>query len=85
MGYIFKMVKLNINLNNNNMDILKKIVDTFENVFQSKKFWYAFAMFLFIPCSSSFGISEGEMANLIWVGTALIIAQGIADRKCYSK
>ena len=60
------------------MDILKKIVN-------SKKFWYAFAMFLFITCSSSFGISEGEMANLIWVGAALIIAQGIADRKCYSK
>ena len=79
------MVKLNINLNNNNMDILKKIVDTFENVFQSKKFWYAFAMFIFITCSNSFGITEGEMSNLIWVGTALIVAQGIADFKGCSK
>jgi hypothetical protein len=60
------------------MDILKNIVN-------SKKFWYAFGMFIFINCSSVFGISEGEMANLIWVGIALIIAQGIADRKCYSK
>tara|TARA_R100000664_G_scaffold9554_1_gene16027 strand:+ start:509 stop:712 length:204 start_codon:yes stop_codon:yes gene_type:complete len=67
------------------MDILKKIVDTFETVFQSKKFWYAFSMFIFITCSSSFGISEGEVANLINVGIALIVAQGIADRKCYSK
>ena len=67
------------------MDIFKKIVDTFEKVFQSKKFWYAYAMFLFITCSSSFGISVGEMANLIWVGAALIIAQGIADRKSCSK
>ena len=67
------------------MDILKKIVDTFEKVFQSKKFWYAFAMFLFITCSSSFGISEGEMANLIWVGIALIVAQGLADFKGCNK
>ena len=67
------------------MDIFKKIVDTFENVFQSKKFWYAFAMFIFVTCSSSFGISEGEMANLIWVGVALIVAQGVADRKSCGK
>ena len=60
------------------MDILKNIVN-------SKKFWYAFGMFIFINCSSVFGISEGEMANLIWVGAALIIAQGIADRKSCSK
>ena len=56
------------------MEILKKIVN-------SKKFWYAFGMFIFINCSSVFGISEGEMANLIWVGIALIIGQGIADCK----
>ena len=67
------------------MDIFKKIVDTFEKVFQSKKFWYAFAMFLFITCSSSFGISEGEMANLIWVGIALIVSQGLADFKGCNK
>jgi hypothetical protein len=42
-------------------------------------------MFIFINCSSMFGISEGEMANLIWVGIALIVAQGIADRKSCSK
>ena len=59
------------------MEILKKIVN-------SKKFWYAFGMFIFINCSSMFGISEGEMANLIWVGIALIVAQGIADRKSCS-
>lgn len=57
------------------MEILKKITN-------SKKFWYAVAMFIFITCSSSFGISEGEMANLIWVGIALIISQGIADKSC---
>tara|TARA_R100000750_G_C2340501_1_gene93994 strand:+ start:1329 stop:1511 length:183 start_codon:yes stop_codon:yes gene_type:complete len=56
------------------MDTLKKIIN-------SKKWWYAFAMFIFINCSSTFGISEGEMANLIWVGIALIVAQGIADCK----
>lgn len=60
------------------MEILKKIVN-------SKKWWYAVAMFIFINCSSTFGISEGEMANLIWVGIALIVAQGIADRKSCSK
>ena len=57
------------------MEILKKIVN-------SKKFWYAFGMFIFINCSSAFGISEGEMANLIWVGIALIISQGLADKGC---
>ena len=60
------------------MEILKNIVN-------SKKFWYAFGMFIFINCSSAFGITEGEMANLIYVGIALIIAQGIADRKSCNK
>ena len=56
-------------------------METLKKIIQSKKFWYAFGMFIFINCSSIFGISEGEMANLIWVGIALIVAQGIADRK----
>ena len=56
-------------------------METLKKIIQSKKFWYAFGMFIFINCSSVFGISEGEMANLIWVGIALIVAQGIADRK----
>ena len=56
------------------METLKKIVN-------SKKFWYAFGMFVFINCSSAFGISEGEMANLIWVGIALIVSQGLSDFK----
>tara|TARA_R100001530_G_scaffold56025_1_gene40974 strand:- start:750 stop:932 length:183 start_codon:yes stop_codon:yes gene_type:complete len=60
------------------MEILKNIVN-------SKKFWYAFGMFIFINCSSVFGITEGEMSNLIWVGIALIISQGIADRKSCNK
>ena len=60
------------------MEILKNIVN-------SKKFWYAFAMFIFINCSSAFGISEGEMANIIKLGIALIVAQGIADRKSCGK
>ena len=57
------------------MEILKNIIN-------SKKFWYAFAMFIFINCSNAFGISEGEMSNLIWVGIALIISQGLADKSC---
>ena len=56
-------------------------METLKKIIQSKKFWYAFGMFIFINCSSTFGISEGEMSNLIWVGIALIVAQGIADRK----
>jgi len=56
-------------------------MDTLKNIVKSKKFWYAFAMFIFINCSSTFGISEGEMSNLILVGIALIISQGIADKK----
>ena len=60
------------------MEILKNIVN-------SKKFWYAFGMFIFINCSSVFGISEIEMSNLIWVGIALIVSQGIADCKACKK
>ena len=56
------------------MEILKKIIN-------SKKFWYAFAMFIFINCSSTFGIAEGEMSNLILVGIALIVSQGLSDFK----
>ena len=56
------------------MEILEKIIN-------SKKFWYAFAMFIFINCSSTFGISEGEMSNLILVGIALIVSQGLSDFK----
>ena len=56
------------------MEILKKIIN-------SKKFCYAFAMFIFINCSSTFGISEGEMSNLILVGIALIVSQGLSDFK----
>ena len=58
-------------------------METLKNIVKSKKFWYAFGMFIFINCSNTFGISEGEMSNLILVGIALIISQGIADcRNC---
>ena len=60
-------------------------METLKKIIQSKKFWYAFGMFIFINCSSVFGISDGDMSNLIWVGIALIVAQGIADRKSCSK
>ena len=60
-------------------------METLKNIINSKKFWYAFAMFIFITCASSFGITEGEMSNLIWVGIALIVSQGIADCKACKK
>jgi hypothetical protein len=60
-------------------------METLKKIIQSKKFWYAFAMFIFINCSNTFGISEGEMSNLIKLGIALIIAQGIADFKTCGK
>ena len=60
------------------MEILKNIIN-------SKKFWYAYGMFIFINCSNVFGITEGEMSNLIWVGIALIVSQGIADCKACKK
>ena len=56
-------------------------METLKNIINSKKFWYAFAMFIFINCSSTFGISEGEMSNLILVGIALIVSQGLSDFK----
>ena len=60
-------------------------METLKNIVKSKKFWYAFGMFIFINCSSAFGISEGEMANIIKLGIALIVAQGIADFKSCGK
>jgi len=60
-------------------------METLKKILESRKFWYSFALFIFITCSSSFGISEGEMSNLINVGIALIIAQGISDFKSCNK
>jgi len=56
-------------------------METLKNIITSKKFLYAFGMFIFINCSNTFGITEGEMSNLIWVGIALIISQGLSDFK----
>ena len=63
------------------METLKQIFNALSNALGSRKFWYAFAMLIFITCSSSFGITEGEMSNLLLVGVALIVAQGISDYK----
>ena len=63
------------------METLKQIFNALSNALGSRKFWYAFAMFIFITCSSSFGITEGEMSNLLLVGVALIVEQGISDYK----
>jgi hypothetical protein len=57
-------------------------METLKKIIASRKFWYAFALFIFITCSSTFGITEGEVSNLILVGIALIISQGLSDRNC---
>ena len=62
-----------------------EILNTIKSILTSKKFWYAFATIIIIPCGSSVGVSEGEMANLIWVLIALIVSQGVADFKGCSK
>tara|TARA_R100001086_G_C11779861_1_gene243330 strand:- start:484 stop:675 length:192 start_codon:yes stop_codon:yes gene_type:complete len=56
-------------------------LETIKSILKSKKFYYALVTFLIITCGSSIGISEGEMANIIWVVIALIVSQGIADYK----
>lgn len=63
------------------METLKKVFNALSDALGSKKFWYTSAMFIFITCSSTIGITEGEMSNLIWIGIALIVSQGIADVK----
>jgi hypothetical protein len=60
-------------------------LETIKSILKSKKFYYALATFLVITCGSSVGISEGEMANIIWVVIALIVSQGISDRKICNK
>ena len=62
-----------------------EILNTIKSILTSKKFWYAFATIIIITCGSSVGVSEGEMANLIWVLIALIVSQGVADRKSCNK
>ena len=56
-------------------------LNTIKSILKSKKFYYALVTLLIITCGSSIGISEGEMSNIIWVVTALIVSQGIADYK----
>ena len=60
-------------------------LNTIKSILKSKKFYYALATLFIITCGSSIGISEGEMANIIWVVIALIVSQGISDRKNCNK
>ena len=64
------------------MDFFKKILDTFENAFQSKKFWYAVGTLFILFFSDSFGINDQEINNVVLIAIALLVSQGIADRTC---
>tara|TARA_R110002020_G_scaffold92899_2_gene224476 strand:- start:20676 stop:20876 length:201 start_codon:yes stop_codon:yes gene_type:complete len=64
------------------MDLFKKILDTFENAFLSKKFWYAVATLFILFFSESFGITDQEINNIVLIAIALLVSQGIADKGC---
>jgi|TARA_R100000655_G_scaffold25878_2_gene53418 hypothetical protein len=64
------------------MELLKRILDTFEDAFQSKKFWYAIGTLFVLFFSDSIGINDQEINNVVLIALALIIAQGLADKKC---
>jgi|TARA_R100001594_G_scaffold13289_2_gene28793 hypothetical protein len=67
------------------MEIFKKILDTFEKAFQSKKFWYAIGALFVLFFSDSFGINDQEINNVVLIAIALLVSQGIADGKSCSK
>jgi hypothetical protein len=60
------------------MDLLKRI-------FESKKFWYAIGTLFILFFSDSFGINDQEINNVVMIALALIISQGLADRKSCNK
>ena len=60
------------------MDILKRF-------FESRKFWYAMGTLFVLFFSDSFGINDQEINNVVLIALALIIAQGLADRKGCNK
>ena len=60
------------------MEILKKI-------FESKKFWYAIGTLFILFFSDSIGINDQEINNVVLIAIALLVSQGIADRKNCNK
>tara|TARA_R100001443_G_scaffold3945_1_gene11888 strand:- start:7437 stop:7637 length:201 start_codon:yes stop_codon:yes gene_type:complete len=64
------------------MDFIKRILDTFEDAFQSKKFWYAVGTIFLLFFSNNVGISDQAVNNVVLIAIALLISQGIADRQC---
>jgi|TARA_R100000700_G_scaffold41131_1_gene59948 hypothetical protein len=60
------------------MEILKKIID-------SKKFWYAIGTLFILFFSDSIGINDQEINNVVLIAIALLVSQGIADRKACNK
>tara|TARA_R100000664_G_C2668548_1_gene81586 strand:- start:89 stop:271 length:183 start_codon:yes stop_codon:yes gene_type:complete len=60
------------------MEILKKI-------FESKKFWYAIGTLFILFFSDSMGINDQEINNVVLIAIALLVSQGIADRKSCNK
>ncbi len=60
------------------MEILKKIID-------SKKFWYAIGTLFILFFSDSIGINDQEINNVVLIAIALLVSQGIADRKNCNK
>ena len=67
------------------MDIFKKILDTFESAFQSRKFWYAVGAIFILFFSSNMGISDQAVNNVVLIAIALLVSQGIADKKGCNK
>jgi hypothetical protein len=64
------------------MEIFKKILDTFEQAFQSKKFWYAIGAMFLLFFSNDLGISDQAVNNVVLIAVALLVSQGLADKSC---
>ncbi len=64
------------------MEILNNIINTLKSALASKKFFYAIGTLFVLFFSDSFGINDQEINNVVLIALALIIAQGLADKKC---
>ena len=60
------------------MEILKRI-------FESRKFWYAVGAIFILFFSNNIGISDQAVNNVVLIAIALLVSQGIADRKSCNK
>ena len=59
--------------------------ETINKIIKSRKFWYAIGTLFILFFSDSIGINDQEINNVVLIAIALLVSQGIADRKACNK